>query len=385
MSINYSEKYDKLLSLDVELEDKSNPSPTYISSKLTECSNAQSEVHKMLTDLCRQQTIITRESLSEKMKFDHLKREALTNDEKIKKLPTIKEREAAVESLLEDNLKLIQDYDCDLNDIKSLLMAIKSQIQLLRSKNADIKCQQKVMETQVYGLNILPDDPETADLRSKLSDLDKLADEIDEEEIESEEEEIETKDLESNQDPEEDNIVDVLGEEPDEKISQNDVELDISEPEPKVSEEVGQEAGKAEEIQPPKSATTSDDDLDVSAIMDDLDGISDDTDDLSEQKPSEVESALEDDTSSTSDEHDDILGFDDMELESTPAKAEEPISSEEEASVFEEDSDLDISLEDAIESPVVESKKGTTKEVQEDDASISSDGIDLDDLLDSVT
>jgi hypothetical protein len=182
----HSHIYDDLLKFNIELNFQDVPTPSYIQELLIKCNSYQLKVERFFIEITRDLAITERMFSTERLNLDMLTKNTLTNNEKIKKIPTGKEREAAVAELLEDNHRELLKLENDVNDLKSILSAIRQKQSTLKSTNADVKSLQKLMEQQVNRLNIgHPDDPDVKELSQAFSEIDKLEEDFDIDEVES--------------------------------------------------------------------------------------------------------------------------------------------------------------------------------------------------------
>jgi hypothetical protein len=178
--------YDDLLKLDIQLNFQDVPAPSYIQELIIKCNTYQLRVERYFIEVTRDLAVTERMYTTEKLDLDMLTRNTLTNNEKIKKIPTGKEREAAVGEMLEDNHRNLLKLENDVNDLKSILSAIRQKQGTLKSTNNDIKSLQKLMEQQINRLNIgHPDDPEIRHMSDGFKELDELEKEFELDEVES--------------------------------------------------------------------------------------------------------------------------------------------------------------------------------------------------------
>lgn len=178
--------YDDLLKLDIQLNFQDVPSPSYIQEQIIKCNSYQLKAERYFIEITRDLSIAERLYTTEKLNISTLRTSIITNDERIKKIPTGKEREAAADEMLEDNHRELLKLENDVNDLKAILSAIRQKQSTLRSTNSDIKSLQKLMEQQVNRLNIgHPDDPDVKDLSERFSEIDKLEEEFELDDVES--------------------------------------------------------------------------------------------------------------------------------------------------------------------------------------------------------
>lgn len=178
--------YDELLKLDIRLNYQDVPTPAYIQEMIIKCNTYQLKVERFFIEVTRDLSTAERMFSLEKLDLTVLRTSTLTNNEKIKRIPTGKEREAAADELLEDNHRKLLKLENDVNDLRSILSAIKQKQSTLKSTNADIKSLQKLMEQQVSRMNIgHPDDPDVKHMSDTFREIDKLEEEFELDDVES--------------------------------------------------------------------------------------------------------------------------------------------------------------------------------------------------------
>lgn len=178
--------YDDLLKLDIELNFQDVPTPAYIQEKIIQCNKYQLKAERFFIEITRDLAIAERMFTVEKLNISSHRMSLLTNNESIKNKPTGKEREAAADEMLEQNYRDLLKLENDVNDLKSILSAIRQKQTTLKSTNADIKSLQKLMEQQINRLNIgHPDDPDIKHLSDAFREIDKLEEEFEIDEVES--------------------------------------------------------------------------------------------------------------------------------------------------------------------------------------------------------
>lgn len=165
--------YDNLLKLNMDINFKDTPTPAYIQEKVIQCNEYQRKVEKYFVEATRDFSQYERRFRTEKLNVEILRRQTLTNNEKIKKLPTGKEREAAVDELLEPQHKKLLELENAVNSHKDLLSAVRAVQASLKSTNSDIKTLVRLMEQIINRLNVgSTDDPDVRELKKTLSEID---------------------------------------------------------------------------------------------------------------------------------------------------------------------------------------------------------------------
>lgn len=386
--VNFSDIYDKLLKLDVQLEDLDNPSPSYINRKLTECAKKMSEVQMIYINQSRALTVAKRNLSIESAELEILKRKALVNNEAIrKKYTTAKERESAVDEMYEDNNKKINELENDVADFQNVLAVIRTHIQLLRARNSDIKTQARLTELQILKLNILPtDDPTIKEYAKSLGELSKLEEKLDEE--------IDLDNLDSvveDKKPEEiipdnidEDIIDVIGSSAEENAPETNKLGQVQSTSENVEIEGFSDVSASEKSEPSE-------DIDMSSLMDGLDdlpGVST----LKASTAVEVEGeefstvatsiATEDeeDPSEKGDSISDILNV----LDEEDGLPQEDVKAPSDASETKAGVVAKPKEEKSSEKSAPTKSQSKKEPVKEDSASVSDTGIDLDDLLENL-
>lgn len=182
MSTNYSYIYDELLKLDINLSYDNIPSPQYIQEKIIQCNRYMAKVERFSIEISRALTTAERTFKIEKLNLEMLRRNTLTNNSAIQKAPTGKEREAAVDELLEDNHRELVKLENTVNDLKSIQSSIKLKYATLKLTNTDIRQLIKLMDQQINRLNIgHPDDPDIKELTQTYKEIDELEKQIEKE------------------------------------------------------------------------------------------------------------------------------------------------------------------------------------------------------------
>jgi len=382
----FSATYDRLLTLDVHIDGHDVAPPSYINRKIAECGQKLGQVQKIFIKSNRSYTVIRRNLNIDKSELEILKRKALTSSEKIKKLPSIKEREAAVDDLYEDKHRAIAEAEEKINDYQNLLSALRAQIQLLRSKNSDLKTMARMTELNITKLNNLPiDHADIKDFANDLADIKEVTDEID---VEDFDETVESSAEEIDKTEDEDLDIDI------DNIDTEDAEIGddlLSDSAPE------QKAGTNKPDGSVGNATEEDSieaDLDVDLSIDDSDSSSGD-ESSSDQNGEQVDGMDEVEEDSVDDILDEFGSDEDTDSNSEGEsqdrdEAQQRVrmsndsesDSEDMLDIDLDESDLDNSAEEGNDDP--SSSEKAQEPVNEDEASVSTEGIDVDDLLDSL-
>lgn len=189
MAINTAAIYAELKKINARTENNkfpSIPSPPFLQGLLFDCEMHTVKIEKFYIEVTEE--LDDKERLLRNMKttVEIKKRQALIGNDAIKKLPTGKEREAAVDDLFEDNIKELLTLENDVASLNHLETIIRHVQSNLNRTNANVRMLAKLMEQQINRLNVgLPSDPETKDLLQGLGEVEKLEDEMDLDDVES--------------------------------------------------------------------------------------------------------------------------------------------------------------------------------------------------------
>lgn len=415
--------YDNLLKLNIDINFKDTPTPAYIQEKVILCNEYQRKVEKYFVEATRDFSQLERRFRTEKLNVEILRRQTLTNNEKIKKLPTGKEREAAVDELLEPQHKKLLELENAVNSHKDLLSAIRAVQASLKSTNSDIKTLVRLMEQIINRLNVgSTDDPDVRELKKALSEIDESEiEDVTIDDVESSSDyrsgddsgdESESGDLQQKLPPEDDGQEKSGEEESGEDFTDSflvddssDLEQQPPDDETREGEDEGGEAGESS-VEATERDTGSNDvltaasepesslDMDLSDLGIDLDGESEET-----SQETSTQSSGQDDPGDKSGEEVAVLGDDSVTKEEKTRDKDPPekdsISNKKEESVDEESpvdslpeedglGDIEIgSDDDSPESSGVKEVEGKNEKEEPTDNSEASD-IDLDIILNSL-
>jgi hypothetical protein len=152
------------------------PDPRKIQTKLIECYDYQRKTSIYYNQIRPVITAMKNQLEIEKFNLNVKRRDILTNVDKVKDMPSAKERELATEALLEVENKILLELQNQINVYEDLFDAANMTLKQLKSAEQDVKLLIRVMENQLDKLNVgTVDDTEIKGLTQNLSDLDKMA------------------------------------------------------------------------------------------------------------------------------------------------------------------------------------------------------------------
>lgn len=141
--------YDRLLEIRLDLEADPQPDLQYINTKLGQCHIFIEEVEKLSIRVNREMSIFQRALNTSEADYESSKENLIANDENIRNLPSIRDREAKANSNLVEKLSEIRTYKGELADLNNLSRAINLKLKNLNRINGDIKLQLRLIESQL--------------------------------------------------------------------------------------------------------------------------------------------------------------------------------------------------------------------------------------------
>jgi len=169
MSIDHSKIYERLLAIRFEIDPKPIPDPQYINSKIGECHRFIAEIERFAIGANQELSAVQKLLNDVTALYENAKENILSTDPNVKSLPSIKDREAKVNSLLKKELQDIRENQNAVSACTNLLRAINLKQRNLNRANTDIKMQLRMMEAQVKLGTPMAGDAATASLMAELA------------------------------------------------------------------------------------------------------------------------------------------------------------------------------------------------------------------------
>lgn len=141
--------YDRLLAISMRVDSKNIPDPRYINEKIGQCHVFIEEVEHFYIQVSKEISVIQTSLNNATAAYEHSRDDKISNDPEIKNLPSTKDREARANNLLRKELDEIKSYQNELSDLENIHKAINLKLKNLSRLNADIKAQQRLMESQM--------------------------------------------------------------------------------------------------------------------------------------------------------------------------------------------------------------------------------------------
>jgi hypothetical protein len=160
--------YDRLSEMQFKVESQSMPNPRYLNEKIGECHRYLEEVERDYIKVCREIAVIQQALNNSTAEYEDKKETLISQDEKIKSLPNIRDREARANSSLKEERQTIKNYNNDLAALNGLYRALNLRNKNLNRANQDIKYQIKLMEAQIKLGTPHMNDPAVKSLMEEL-------------------------------------------------------------------------------------------------------------------------------------------------------------------------------------------------------------------------
>jgi hypothetical protein len=141
--------YDRLLAISMRVDSKNIPDPRYINEKIGQCHVFIEEVEHFYIRVSKEISVIQTSLNNATAAYEHSRDDKISNVPEIKNLPSTKDREARANNLLRKELDEIKSYQNELSDLENIHKAINLKLKNLSRLNADIKAQQRLMESQM--------------------------------------------------------------------------------------------------------------------------------------------------------------------------------------------------------------------------------------------
>jgi len=138
--------YDELLTLSIELEpDPTVLGPRYLNEVISRCRNYLNRATMLLLQLQRQKRELSRSVAGEEASFGIESDRLLSENDQVKRLPNIKDREAFVNVLLTERVGRINQLKHDVLDIETVEKAVRLRHMELVRTSDNIKTQRSLL------------------------------------------------------------------------------------------------------------------------------------------------------------------------------------------------------------------------------------------------
>jgi hypothetical protein len=138
------------MSMSIKIESRAIPDPQYINARIGECHSFLEEVERFIIEVSQEISTVQQAFNNSQADYENKKEELLSSDrDEIKQLPSIRDREAKVNTLLKNERIAIKNYENQLTGLNSVQRVILLKNRNLNSANKAIHSQLRIMEAQM--------------------------------------------------------------------------------------------------------------------------------------------------------------------------------------------------------------------------------------------
>ncbi len=142
--------YDEILEYSIKLAaDPASLGPKYLNDQIATCRNYINSVTLVLLELHREKHTLMRAMSGEEDILAIESNELLTNDDRVRRLPSIDDRKAAINVLLRDRVAAIAALKRQIQDLDYVEKAVKHRHRELKDTMAEIKLQRALLRDEL--------------------------------------------------------------------------------------------------------------------------------------------------------------------------------------------------------------------------------------------
>lgn len=176
-----SEIYDMIMGFEIALEkDPTVGGPRQLNSNIAECRNFLNQTTKVLLELAREKHDLQRQLSGAEGVHEVREAELLANDERVRRLPSISDRQAMVKTMLHEEIQTIRRIKGDIASLEAMNKAVTIRHAELVRTDAQIKTQRAVIRDELDSGAFYGDETEGAAPRGRkrpvesMEDIDKV-------------------------------------------------------------------------------------------------------------------------------------------------------------------------------------------------------------------
>ena len=142
--------YDEITKYEIALEpDPRSLGPLYLQNVISQCRNFLNAVSRVALEVHREKQDIARTIHATETEYDVTFSELLTNDERVRRLPSIEDRKAHVSTMLRDRLANLTNLKGEAQDLEYVEKAVRHRHRELTSTMAEIKLQRSLIRDEI--------------------------------------------------------------------------------------------------------------------------------------------------------------------------------------------------------------------------------------------
>ena len=142
--------YDQISKCEIKLEpDPRALGPLYLQNTIAECRNYLNIVSRFQLEVHREKQNLSRDLHAREAEFAVASSDLLVNDDRCKRGPSIKDREAVANAILRESLSIIQNLKGQIQDLEFVEKAIRHRHRELTSTMTEIKLQRSLIRDEM--------------------------------------------------------------------------------------------------------------------------------------------------------------------------------------------------------------------------------------------
>ncbi len=142
--------YDEIAKYEIKLEpDPRSLGPLYLQNTIATCRNYLNAVSRIQLEVHREKQDLDRSLRAAETEYEVAFAEVLSNDDRVRRLPSIEDRKATVNVMLRERLNAIYGIKSQLQDIEYVEKAVRHRHRELTSTMAEIKLQRSLIRDEI--------------------------------------------------------------------------------------------------------------------------------------------------------------------------------------------------------------------------------------------
>jgi len=142
--------YDEISKYEIKLEaDPRSLGPLYLQNVISEGRNYLNLVSRVQLEVHREKQDLARQLRAAEVAYEIALNEILSNDERVRHLPSIKDREATANTMLREQLNTIAGFKSEVLDLEYVEKAIRHRHRELTATMSEIKLQRSLIRDEI--------------------------------------------------------------------------------------------------------------------------------------------------------------------------------------------------------------------------------------------
>lgn len=142
--------YDEISKYEIKLEaDPRSLGPLYLQNTIAECRNYLNAVSRIALEIHREKQDLARALRGNEVAYEVAHADLLSNDERVRRLPSIEDRKAQISAILREELNTIQTLKGQLQDLEFVDKAVRHRHKELTATMTEIKLQRSLIRDEI--------------------------------------------------------------------------------------------------------------------------------------------------------------------------------------------------------------------------------------------